>query len=103
MFPRPNKWMYHVLLDFFRRIETENREVADIQLDDLLTLVLHLLGRIHDGAANVVEHVCQLGRFLNGTHKSLQKALSQGETYNLTTVPHIISAVQHSIITRAPL
>ena len=53
----------HVLLDFLGRIETEHGEVADVELDDLLPLFLHLLGAIHDRAANVVEHVGQFGRF----------------------------------------
>jgi hypothetical protein len=32
----------HVLLDFFGRIEAERRQIADVELDDLLALVLHL-------------------------------------------------------------
>ena len=90
----------HVLLYFFRGIKAKNGKVAEIKLDDLLAFILHLAGRIHDGSANIVEHISQLGRFLNGTQKSLQKSLARGETYNLTTVPYRVSAVQHSISPR---
>jgi hypothetical protein len=34
----------HVLLDFVGRIEAEHRQVADVQLDDLVALFLHLPG-----------------------------------------------------------
>ena len=56
----------HVLLDFFRCIEAERREVTDVQLDDLLAFVLHLPGRLDDRASHVVQHIGQLGGFLDG-------------------------------------
>ncbi|MCY1522500.1 hypothetical protein D9M68_573580 [compost metagenome] len=54
----------HVLLDLLRRIEAEHGQVADVELDDLLAFFLHLLGGVHDGTADVIEDVGQLGRFL---------------------------------------
>ena len=51
----------HVLLDFFGRIKAKHRQVADIELDDLLTFFLHLPGAVHDGAADVITDVGQLG------------------------------------------
>ena len=84
----------HVLLDFFGGIKTERRHVADVELDDLLALVLHLLGRVHDRAPNVVEHIAEFGGFADGLHgagagyeEGLQGCGAPGETYNLTTVP----------------
>ena len=59
----------HVLLDLFRRVKAKDRQVAQVQLDDLLALVLHFFRRIHDRAANVVKHVGQFGGFLNGFHR----------------------------------
>ena len=56
----------HVLLDFFRCIETKDRQVADVELDDLVTLFLHLARRLHHRPANVVANVGQLGRFGDG-------------------------------------
>ncbi len=60
----------HVLLDLFGCIETERREVADVELDDLLALVLHLLGRIHDGAPHIVENVIQLRGLVDRLHRA---------------------------------
>ena len=48
----------HVLLHFFGRIKAEHRQIADIELDDLLAVVLHLLRRIHDRPTDVVTDVC---------------------------------------------
>ena len=56
----------HVLLNFLGRIKTKHRQIAQVELDDLLAFVLHLTRRVHDGAADVVEYVGELGRFLNG-------------------------------------
>ena len=47
----------HVLLDFLRRVKTEYRQVADVQFDDFLTVILHLPGAVHDGAADVIADV----------------------------------------------
>ena len=60
----------HVLLNFFGRIESKHSQIAKVELDNFLAFVFHLTRRIHDGATNVIEHVCQLGRFLNGSHKA---------------------------------
>jgi len=56
----------HVLLDLFRRVEAEGRQVADVQLDDLVALFLHLPGGVHDGTPDVVQDVGELGGFLDG-------------------------------------
>ena len=56
----------HVLLNFFGRIKTKHRQVANVELDYLLALFLHLARAVHDGAADVVADVGQLGRFENG-------------------------------------
>ena len=61
----------HVQLNFFRRVETEDTEVADVELDDLLPLVLHLLGLLQDGPANVIADVGQLVRFMHRFHDIL--------------------------------
>ena len=58
----------HVLLDFFRRIKTKHRQVAQVQFDNLLAFVFHLARRVHDGPTNVVKHIGQLGRFGDGFH-----------------------------------
>jgi hypothetical protein len=55
----------HVLLDFFRRIEAERGQIADVQLDDLVAFFLHLLGLLQHGAADVVADVGQLGGLLD--------------------------------------
>ena len=51
----------HVLLNFFRRIKAKYRQIADIELDDFLAFLLHLTRTVHDGAADVVADVGQLG------------------------------------------
>jgi hypothetical protein len=58
----------HVELDFLGRIETERRKIADVQLDDLVPFVLHLLGLLQYRSANVVTDVGQLVRFEYGFH-----------------------------------
>ena len=63
----------HVVHDFVRRIEAEHRQVADIELDDLVAFVLHLLGFFQDRTADVVADVRQFVRFLN---QSQSKSLS---------------------------
>jgi hypothetical protein len=47
----------HVLLHFLGRIEAEHGQIADVELDDLLAVVLHLLRRVHDRPADVVTDV----------------------------------------------
>ena len=58
----------HVLLDFFGRIKTERGQVADVQLDDLVTLFLHLFGLLQHGAADVITDVGELGGLLDMFH-----------------------------------
>ena len=53
----------HVLHDFFRRFKAERRGVADIQLDDAVSFLLHLLRSRHHRPANVVADIGQFGRF----------------------------------------
>jgi hypothetical protein len=60
----------HVLLDFFGRVKTEHRQVADIELDELLALFFHLLGGVHDRAADVVKHIGKLGGFGDRFHET---------------------------------
>ena len=52
---------YHVLLNFLRRIETKHGQIANVELDDLVALFLHLSGAVHDGAANVITNVGKFG------------------------------------------
>ena len=59
-----------VLLNFFRRIKAERGQIADIQLDDLVAFILHLLGFLQHGAANVVADVGEFGGFLDKFHDS---------------------------------
>ena len=56
----------HVLLDLLGGVEAERGEVADVQLDDLVALFLHLPGGVHDRTADVVQDVGELGGFLDG-------------------------------------
>ena len=51
----------HVLLNLLGRIKAKHRQIANIELDDFLALFLHLARPVHDGAANVVADVGQLG------------------------------------------
>ncbi len=53
----------HVLHDLVGRLEAEHRQVADVQLDDAVALVLHLARSRQHRAANVVAHVVEFGRF----------------------------------------
>jgi hypothetical protein len=50
----------HVLHDLVGRLEAERGQVADVQLDDLLALVLHLAGLVQHRAADVVADVGEL-------------------------------------------
>jgi hypothetical protein len=49
------------LLNFLGRIEAKHGQIADVELDDFVTLFLHLSGTVHDGAANVITNVGELG------------------------------------------
>jgi hypothetical protein len=57
------------MLDFFGRIEAERGEVADVQLDDLVAFVLHLLGAHQHRAADVVADVGELGGLADRTRR----------------------------------
>ena len=52
-----------VLADFIRCSKAKRRQVADVELEDALALLLHLLGACHHRATNVVADIGQLGRF----------------------------------------
>jgi hypothetical protein len=78
----------HVLLISSGGIEAERGQVADVQLDDLLALVLHLAGLVQHRPADVVTDVGKLAglgnRFqtaisCNGPEPTCPKV---GETYN---------------------
>ena len=58
----------HVLLDFFWCIKAEGGQIANIELDDLLPLLLHLARCLHDGAADVVQDIVQFGGFVDAFH-----------------------------------
>ena len=61
----------HVLLHFLGGIEAEHRQIADVQLDDLVTVLFHLLGRIHDRPSDVIADVGQLCGFLDSLHGNM--------------------------------
>jgi len=67
----------HVLHHLVGRIEAERRHVADVELDDLLPLFLHLARRVHDGAAHVIEHVVELGGFVQKFHDRMPDKLAK--------------------------
>ncbi|EKE16763.1 MAG: hypothetical protein ACD_10C00814G0001 [uncultured bacterium] len=75
-----------VLLNFFRRIKTERGEIADVQLDDLVALFLHLLGELQNGAADVIADVGKLGRLLDLFHERCPSGLSLA-ALSQTTMP----------------
>ena len=62
----------HVLLDLFRRIEAEHRQVADVELDDLVAFVLHALRALEDRTPDVVTDVVEFGRFADHLHEGPQ-------------------------------
>ncbi len=62
---------YHVLHDLVRRVETEGRQVADVELDDLVTILFHLARLLQHGATDVITDVCQFPGFLNRSHGTL--------------------------------
>ena len=53
----------HILQDFLRRFKTEWRRIANIQLDDTMTILFHLFGARQYWPTNVVAHIIKLGRF----------------------------------------
>ena len=59
----------HVLHDLVRRLQAEHRQVADVQLDDLVALFLHLPGLVQHRAADVVAHVVQLAGLQDGLQR----------------------------------
>ena len=69
----------HVLLNFFRRIKAENCQVSDVQFDDFLPVLFHLTGAVHDGTANVITNVGELGRFLNGLQSASKGGCKRGK------------------------
>ncbi len=76
-----------VLLDFLGRIEAERGQVANVQLDDLVALFLHLPGLLQHGAANVVADVGEFGGLLDVFHGNLpawRLMACKGQRYNPT-------------------
>ena len=53
----------HVLLDFFRRIETKHSQIANVQANDFLPLFFHLARAVHDGASDVIADIGKFGGF----------------------------------------
>ena len=90
----------HVELDFFRRVETERGQIADIQLDDLVPLVLHLLGLLQYRSANVIADVGQLVRLEYGFHNdqpmqpAVRQAVLSGCKVNTTKSASFADAVE---------
>jgi len=68
------------VVDLFRRIETEGGQVADVELDDLVAVLFHLLGLFQHGAADVVADVVELGGFLDGSHFVFLRGCRRGRT-----------------------
>ncbi len=60
----------HVLHDLVRRFQAEHGEVADVQLDDLVALFLHLPGLVEHRSADVVADVGQLARLGDGFQRA---------------------------------
>ena len=60
----------HVLHDLVGRVEAEHGQVADVQLDDLVTLLLHLAGLLEHRAADVVAHVGELAGLGDRLHQN---------------------------------
>ncbi len=58
----------HVLDDFLGRFKAKHGEVADVELDDFVTVLLHLPGLVEHGPTNVVADVGKLVGFLDGSH-----------------------------------
>jgi hypothetical protein len=58
----------HVGDDFVRGIETERRQIADVQLDDAMAFFLEALRFFEHGTADVVTDIQQLVRFQDGFH-----------------------------------
>jgi hypothetical protein len=54
--------------------KAESGEVADVQLDDVVAFVLHLLRLLQHGAANVVADVVELVRFEYRFHRHRPRA-----------------------------
>ena len=69
----------HVSLDFLGDLEVERGEIADVELDELLALGLHLLGAVDDRAADVVEDVVELLGFLDELHEVFRRSFKRGK------------------------
>ena len=57
-----------VLDDLLRGLKAKGAGVADVELDDVVALLLHLAGAGHDRAADVVADIGHLGGFEDGLH-----------------------------------
>ncbi len=60
----------HVLHNLVGWFEAEGGEIADVQFDDLLTLVFHLACAIEHRTSNVVSDIGKLGGLLDWLHWS---------------------------------
>ena len=69
----------HVLLDLLGRIKTKNSQVADVEFDDLVTILFHLPRSVHDGPPDVITNVGELGRFLNGLQSASKGNVGEGK------------------------
>ena len=59
----------HVLHDLVGRAEAERRRVADVELENSLTLRLHASRLVNDRATDVIEHVVELVGLLELAHE----------------------------------
>ena len=67
-----------VLDDLLRGLEAEGAGIADVELDDVMALLLHLAGAGHDRAADVVADIGHLGGFEDGLHGVLPGGRESG-------------------------
>jgi len=69
----------HVLDDLVRRLEPERGDVADVELDDVLALFLHLPGLLQHRPADVVADVGQLVGLVEGLHAKTPAGTTRGQ------------------------
>src|SRR2546429_923771 len=72
--PRSTLFPYTTLFRSLGGIEAEHGQVADIELDDLLPVLFHLLRRVHDGPADVITEDRKSTR-LNSSHGYISYAV----------------------------
>ena len=61
----------HIDDDLVRSVELERLRVADVQLDDVDTVVPHAVGLVEDRSAHVITDAVELLRLVKCSHRSL--------------------------------